>query len=213
MPITFNDLQFDNRIIILIDVIGFSESPDEKQVEILNALNNESKRYLKDSGLERDNMISAFIPTGDGFYILANMFDSLLIGVSFVVFALSLRNAILKKITASKAPFHGVKTAIHFGRTLPFRDIRDQINYTGPGMNECARLLSPINTQDVEAVAHTFYSHDNTVIISRAALEKIGDINDLPVKASNEFTIRAKHDRTFICRFLEMSTEHEYQIL
>jgi hypothetical protein len=212
MPITIADLDFEHRFIVLLDINSFSELTDEQQVMMLKTVNEVSAKCLKEGRYESEKLFMGFVPTGDGFFLIGDYINSIVWGQMYIVFALTLRNTLLKSLAEFKLPSIGIKIAIHFGRTLKFDDIAGNSNFVGAGLNECSRLLSPVNVEEVSELRKAFYTHDNYVIISRLASEKLVKMPDM-IRVSSEFKILAKHNRTFICRFLDMPLHLEYQIL
>ncbi len=146
MPFSLTDYDFKHRIIVLLDIIDFSELTDDQELDLLKIINKELMNYLNQGGWQKENLFIGFVPTGDGFYLIGDLINSLVWGQTFIIFILSFRNSLLKRLKDINSSCSGIKIAIHFGRTLEFKDINDNHNYIGSGMNDCARLLSPINS-------------------------------------------------------------------
>ena len=211
MQIEIEDVMTEHRFIILVDIIGFSELTDEQQKNIIEAVNKITNEFIENGGYSKDKLFSSFVPTGDGFYIIGSSKNSIMFGQVMVIFEISLINKILDLIESSSLSCEGIKTAIHYGTTLPFTDILGNENYIGRGMNETARLISPINNDGIELIAEKIYGHQNSVIISQKALSKIEDSQLKVLKISEPFTILAKHDKNIQCCFV--NTDKIYKLL
>lgn len=203
MVLEVSDFMVEHRFIILVDIIGFSELSDEQQVKIIESINEATKDFIKNGGYKRDHLFTAFIPTGDGFYIIGSDVNSLFFGQVCVFFAVSLRNKVLEMIQSTNLPCEGIRTAINYGTTKKFSDILENTNFTGRGMNKTARLLSPINNNKITEISNEFYRHNNSIIISDEALTKIEENSLKNLKLSNPFILIAKHNKEISCRFVD----------
>ena len=213
MYIELSDIISDHRFLILIDVRGFSELPNDQQVQVIQALTNESQKLVTEGGYEKEKIFSSFIPTGDGFYLVGHEMISLIWSQICFVFALSLRNTLIQHIKSLEIPCQGIKVAIHFGTTESFIDIAGHRNYVGTGMNEVARLLSPTNNKEIKLIAQEFYGHENSIIVSQEALNKVEILKMKGLRLSNTFTLQAKHKQKFLCRFIDLPKEKVYHVI
>lgn len=203
MVLELSDFMIEHRFIILVDIIGYSELSDDQQVNIIESINDQTKEFINNGGYENDKIFSAFIPTGDGFYIIGDNVNSLFWGQVCIIFAVSLRNKVLDYIQSTGLKCEGIKIAIHYGTTKRFIDITDRENYTGSGMNETARLLTPKNQDEITEISKEFYDHNNTVVVSVEAFSKI-DTNALKTLCKTEiFTLIVKHNKKINCRFVD----------
>jgi hypothetical protein len=182
MVLKLKDFITEHRFVILLDLIKYSELSDEHQLEAINTLTDNSQKIIDESGFVKEDIFSSFIPTGDGFYIIGDERQSIFWSSACVIFVLKLRNELIKVIKSFSFKCEGIKIAIHFGTTLEFTDILGNKNYVGRAMNESARLLSPINKKQVSMISSEFYGHENSVIISQPALDRIDDLKKLGVK-------------------------------
>ena len=203
MVLELSDFLKEHRYVILLDIRKYSELNDNQQVEIIKLITNESNNFLDSSGFGKEKIFSTFIPTGDGFYFIGDKYNSIFWANICLIFALSLRNNLLDSINKLDFNCDGVQLAIHFGTTLSYKDISNRENFAGAAMNETARLLSPINKDEIKEISHNFYGHENSVIISDRAYSKIEKTDNFGIKVSKPFTIRAKHKRSFKSYFID----------
>ncbi|PIS29101.1 MAG: hypothetical protein COT43_04750 [Candidatus Marinimicrobia bacterium CG08_land_8_20_14_0_20_45_22] len=203
MTLDLSNFSKEHRFLILLDICCFSELTDDHQLKLINLVTSESKSLLHKGGYKEENIFSAFISTGDGFYFIGHKINSLFYANDCILFALSLRNTLIESFKKYNFDYKGVKLALHFGTTLPYIDITNRENFVGSAMNEIFRLLSPNNSQEIINISHDFYGHENTVIISEKALNKIGNLPNVGIRISKKFTIHAKHNKKFSCYFLD----------
>lgn len=155
VPNFVSDFPEQEKLIILIDIVGFSKSTTREQVyniylfqrflfaSILNNKINKFSNRIK---------ISQFIPTGDGCYIVANKCDPE-IALDFII---KILNGFTKlKDTQGNKMYLRVSAII--GKCVPFMDLAKHINYIGEGMNEAARVLSY-----GQNALEDFYSKENS---------------------------------------------------
>ena len=213
MPLDLSDFMIEHRFLTLLDIRGYSELNDDQQVQVVQVVTNSSLKFLKDRGYEKSKIFSSFIPTGDGFYLIGHDVNSLMLSKICIIFAVSLRNELIKSFKTFDFKCQGVKIALHIGTTRSFRDIAGNKNFVGTGMNEIARLLSPKNKPEIAEITEKFYRHENSVIISQATLDKIGKIEFNNLRISDSFTIQAKHKRGFLCRFIDLPLDSIYNII
>lgn len=152
--------------IVLVDVAGFSLLSDANQlqtVEIINSYLTSQVHFLAElNNLRKDEVISGFVPTGDGIYIVLN---PQVCGYG-VLLALSVRNYLLWVSTVEfDGLYSGVRAAANMGTILTFTDVNNCRNYVGSGMNNCQRLLS-IKKED----AISFCGDTNYVVASESAM-------------------------------------------
>lgn len=213
MALDVSDFLSDHRYIILIDIRGYSELSDDQQLQVIQSVSVELESFIREGGYQKEQIFSAFIPTGDGFYIVGHETMSLFWGQMCIVFAISLRNLLLKKFQEVRLTCDGVRTAVHYGTTRTFIDIAEHENFVGSGMNETARLLAPINEQEVSAISQKFYGHENSVVVSKLALDKLQELPKTAIRLSDEFFIQAKHERSFACKFIDLPEGRVYNII
>lgn len=213
MLLDVSDFLTDHRFIILIDILGYSELSDDQQLQVIHRISAESKCFIRDGGYQNQRVFSAFIPTGDGFYMVGHETMSLFWGQMCIIFAISLRNILHKRFRELGLTCNGVRTAVHYGTTRTFIDIAGHENFVGSGMNETPRLLSPINKQEVSAISQKFYGHENSVIVSNLALNKLHELPKAGFRLSDEFYIQAKHDRSFACKFIDLPPGRVYNVI
>ena len=163
MALDLSDFMTDHRVLILIDIVGYSKLPDEHQLFVIQEVTNTTRSFIEKGGYKKEKLFSGFIPTGDGFYLIGDTYQSLFWRNTCLVFSLVLRNVLVDSLSTHEIEFEGIRTAFHFGKTYSFKDITDKENYCGTSMNIPSRLLSPINKEEVEQRALEFYGHPNYV--------------------------------------------------
>lgn len=196
--------------IILLDIIGYSKLSIKKQYESVAYLHNTISEFQELMGSQEEkNIFYGAIHTGDGFYIILK---ENVIGYS-PLFALSLRNKILKENILINNLIEGIRIATHTGILAPI-NLFGNINYIGHGLNDCARLLC--NT--IQSKADKFYGHNNFVVSSDASWEafnnKYGfDKNESNITGgfwcSDFMEILDKHDKGHSCLFIDCN-ENNY---
>ena len=152
--------------IILADIIDFSLLSAEKQyaaVRNMTGLLDSRLRLMSGLAFWRlDEIVLSFVPTGEGFYILL---QPLAAGYGLFL-AISLRSSIL---TGMEPPelLKGVRFAVHVGECFAFRDITGKENWIGPGLNECARLIS---AQPEQSPNEGIPADQSLIIVSAAGI-------------------------------------------
>lgn len=127
------------KLIILIDIVGFSKSSTREQVNNIYLF----QRYLVGNilnnhlGFSRRIHISQFIPTGDGCYIVADECDP----ETALDFLVTLTGGFSQMKDDDEKPL-ALRASALIGSCVPFIDIAKHKNYIGEGMNEAARILS-----------------------------------------------------------------------
>jgi hypothetical protein len=212
MSLKISDFMTEHRIIILIDIIGYSVLSDDHQLIVVKEITNKTKEFIKKGGYEKESIFSGFLPTGDGFYLVGDTYQSLFWANLCVAFALTLRNVLIDSFSAQGIHFEGVKTAIHFGATKMYTDIADNENYCGNAMNITSRLLSPRNNDEIDHLIRNFYNHNNIVVISKIALDKIGELPEIGIIQSENFTLKAKHGVKIECIFLDLPLTKKFNL-
>ena len=163
---SMNDTLQITTDIVLVDIAGFSLLSDAKQLdvaEIINSYLTNQVHFLAElNNLRKDEVISGFVPTGDGIYIVLN---PQVCGYG-VFLALSVRNYLLWVSTVEfDGLYSGVRAAANMGTILTFTDANNCRNYIGSGMNNCQRLLS-VPKED----AISFCGDTNYVVASETAM-------------------------------------------
>ena len=204
MELDIKDFLKDHSFITLVDIRGFSELDDEVQKEVIQDISNITLKRFEEGGYKKALMIEAFIPTGDGFYMVGNAYNSLFYPGIIIYLALSLKNEIAEYIESKDRICEGVQIAIHFGSIVTFEDILSNRNYCGKGMNEAARLLSSKNRDEVEAIAKSFFNDGNRAIISEQTWVKSNSAENQKIRRTDPFHIKVKHDKVMECRFIDM---------
>jgi hypothetical protein len=202
---------FQQAFVLLLDINGFSELSDDAQVKLIRLVNKVTDGLISNGGYQKEKIIRGYATTGDGFYLIGDYVSSQVWSQVYIFLAFSLRNAILRDVAQTKDKL-GVKIAIHFGRVLRFLDITGRPNFIGSALNECSRLLNPENREEVQKIKATIHNHDNFVIVSQVAFDKIPGFSDSQVRVSSTFSIRTKHGKTLECRLLEMDLSHVYNL-
>jgi hypothetical protein len=204
LELDIQDFMKEHSYITLVDIIGFSKLSDDVQKEVIQDISNIALKRFEDGGYKKSLMIEALIPTGDGFYMVGNAYNSLFFPAIIIYLALSLKNEITDYIESNDHICEGVQLAIHFGTIVTFEDILRNKNYCGNGMNDASRLLSPLNKTDVEAIASDFFNDGNRVIISNDTWVKSDSSNNKKIRRTEPFLIKVKHNKEIECRFIDM---------
>lgn len=125
--------------IILIDIISFSTLSIPEQIKGISDVASIFKATVKDvcegSGILPSELVTSYIPTGDGFFAIIDQkyvgFGPLL-GLSFM--------SEMEEYDLGPS-FKGVRAAAHTGRLYPFEDIIGNTNYVGDGLNDTSRYV------------------------------------------------------------------------
>lgn len=199
--------------IILADIVGFSELSDHDQQTVAQTFTGELQRtadVLAWGGhRETTELILAFVPTGDGFYVLL---QPLLLGYG-LFFAASLRSALLVANERAGGVSTGVRLAVHCGDVHPFHDITGRLNFVGEAMNRCARLLaaSPADSPDADVPDDDSYiiASPDAIASYEMAYPKSDSLDEflalVRFRMSAEFIVVDKHGKTHRGRFVELS--------
>ena len=127
------------KLIILIDIVGFSKASTREQVNNIYLF----QRYLVGNilnnhlGFKGKIHISRFIPTGDGCYIVADECEP----ETALDFLTTLIGGFNQLKDEEDKPL-SIRASALIGSCVPFMDIAKHKNYIGEGMNEAARILS-----------------------------------------------------------------------
>ena len=127
------------KLIILIDIVGFSKSTTREQLYKIYIF----QRYILSQVLSNKFMFSEkinidlFIPTGDGCYIIAEKYDA----NSAISFLVNLTGG-TKYLKDEDGSAISIRASALIGNCIPFLDLAHHRNYVGEGMNEASRILS-----------------------------------------------------------------------
>lgn len=200
--------------ILLVDLIGFSKLSNEDQYKTAVIMTNNLKEMMSilvgQAFLEEQEVVLAYIPTGDGFYVLLR---PELAGYG-IFLAISLRNALLVASKREGGLFCGVKISVHQGEAIPFTDITDSNNYVGHGLNDCKRLQEGANR--IRSPKYNKPADNNYIIVSDAAynwFEKAYPqtanfrryLESIHFEKGEEFEINDKHGIKHRAQFIECS--------
>lgn len=133
-----NILPVEKKLIILVDIVGFSKRDTYEQwADILIFQHYLKTQALKNKLFLHKVNVTHFVPTGDGCYIIANECDPE-IAVDFVY---SIIQGFQKVQPRDEYPL-SIRASALLGDVVPFMDISKHVNYIGEGMNEGSRILS-----------------------------------------------------------------------
>lgn len=155
--------------IVLLDFVGFSKLKDEEQyLAILwleHALEKELALFplLRPGG--KPQFLLGIIPTGDGVYLLLH---PSLPGYG-ILCALALRALLLTQIARGEVPYSAVRLAVTLGTAIPYRDVTGRLNFVGGGLNACARIIQPAETEERKFVDE-FSGDANSVLAGESAV-------------------------------------------
>lgn len=129
----------ENKLIILIDIVGFSKQDTRDQVSNIYLFQRYLISEVLNNKMDFANRIhiSNFIPTGDGCYIVADECDA----KTAMDFLVSLTGG-FQHIGSGKKDFLSLRVSATIGECVPFIDMGHHKNFIGKGMNEAARILS-----------------------------------------------------------------------
>lgn len=140
IPNPMAEIPEGNKLIILIDIVGFSKSSTREQVYNIYLF----QRYLASHVLlnrlgsfSKKIHIRNFIPTGDGCYIVADECDP----DSAIGFLIALIGG-FKELENEDGQHLSLRASALIGSCVPFLDIAKHLNFVGEGMNEASRILS-----------------------------------------------------------------------
>lgn len=199
--------------ILLMDVVGFSCLPNEKQLATAMVITEKLKETIgllvNQALLDQPEVVLGFVPTGDGFYVILQPEFA-----GYGVFlAASLRSSLLLASKKSGVLFAGIRTAVHLGDALPFVDITTKRNFVGHGLNECAQFLEATPQQSpTEGIPED----SNYLIVSEPAWAWFGKaypaseqmeefFGTIKFRWSESFMVVGKHGREHEVRFVECS--------
>ncbi|MCR4790094.1 MAG: hypothetical protein K5839_03330 [Treponemataceae bacterium] len=136
-PLT--NLPAENKLIILVDIVGFSKSDSRTMVKNISFFQKFLQGFVLSNRFKFGEKIRVcdFIPTGDGCYIIADECESET-AVNFLVTMISG----FEKITSSADMPLAIRAGALFGECIPFIDLSYRKNFIGVGMNEASRILS-----------------------------------------------------------------------
>lgn len=138
-PNILTNAPIKEKLIILIDIVGFSKSSTREQVYNIYLF----QRYLgykvltSNFSFSKKIRINQFIPTGDGCYIVADKCEPLH-ALNFLITFISG----FKELQDSNNNQLSVRVSALLGECVQFIDISRHINFVGEGMNEASRILS-----------------------------------------------------------------------
>lgn len=129
-----------NKLIILVDIVGFSKSSTVEQFDNIYLF----QRYLKSQVLSnrigvltKKINIHGYISTGDGCYIVADECECET-ALDFLVMLVGG----MKEVQKRNGEYMSLRASALIGPCVPFIDIARHINFVGEGMNEASRILN-----------------------------------------------------------------------
>ncbi len=183
--------------IVLIDIINFSKLHSKQQLEIITFLTKSYKKMINkilyNSQLSIDEMILGFVPTGDGFFCILHprlKGYGTVLGMSF--------NHFSEQIARRYAYYQGLRIAVHTGNVFTFKDITENQNFIGKGLNDCARYLEFKNYNiSTVVVSDTAYDYFKQFINSYDDYSEL--LNRQEFKHSEFNTFKDKHNEEKKC--------------
>lgn len=129
----------EEKLIILIDIVGFSKSSTRDQVYKIYLFQSYLTKKILTNKIATSGKIhiSHFVPTGDGCYIVADKCDE----NSALKFLISIVSGFRKIENKDKIEL-SIRASALIGKVVPFFDMARHFNYIGEGMNEASRILS-----------------------------------------------------------------------
>lgn len=129
----------ENKLVILIDIVGFSKGTTREQVYKIYAFEHYVTKHVVSNLVSFKNRIkiNQFIPTGDGCYIIADKCEPKIV----LDFLITLVGGFQYIKNDDENPW-ALRASALFGECVPFLDLAHHRNYIGEGMNEAARILS-----------------------------------------------------------------------
>ncbi|MCR5188583.1 MAG: hypothetical protein K6C97_06570 [Treponema sp.] len=137
---TFSNLvKEEEKLIILIDIVGFSKDSTRDQVYKIYLFQHFLANKIVSNKIANKGKIhiSHFVPTGDGSYIITEKCQP--------DYALTFLTNLISGFKNYKPEGNlslSIRASALIGKVVPFIDIARHINYIGQGMNEAARILS-----------------------------------------------------------------------
>src|SRR5437868_4412316 len=124
-----SDLEFEIAHLLSIDVAGYSKLSNNEQIELLQQLNQIVRSTECFRSAEASGKLNR-VPTGDGMALL---------------FSRSPEEPVRCALEISRAlqdhPRIRLRMGIHSGPVAPVRDVNEQTNMTGSGINVAQRVL------------------------------------------------------------------------
>jgi hypothetical protein len=155
--------------VVLLDFVGFSKLKDEEQYLAILWLEHALEKELALFPLLRPGRKPQFllgvIPTGDGVYLLLH---PSLPGYG-ILCALALRALLLTQIARGEVAYSAVRLAVTLGTAIPYRDVTGRLNFVGGGLNACARVIRPAETEEQRFVDE-FSGDANSVLAGESAV-------------------------------------------
>lgn len=129
----------ENKLVILIDIVGFSKGSTREQVYKIYAFEHYVKKRVLSNLINFKNRINInqFIPTGDGCYIVADECEP----QTALAFLKTLVSGFQYIKQDDENPW-ALRASALIGECVPFLDLAHHKNFIGEGMNEAARILS-----------------------------------------------------------------------
>ena len=139
LPDVMANFPEEERLIILIDIVGFSQSTTREQVYRIYLFQKYLTAQLVNNRFAgaKKLKIAHFVPTGDGCYIIADACEPA-VALEFLV---ALIGGFARVQTERAEPL-ALRASALIGSCVPFLDMAHHKNYIGDGMNEAARILS-----------------------------------------------------------------------
>ncbi len=139
VPNFATDVKEEEKLIILIDIVGFSKDTTRNQVYKIYLFQRYLMGHVFSNKLSFNEKIKInhFVPTGDGCYIVAEK-CSPEAALDFLITVISG----FKEIKTEESGALALRASALFGKVVPFLDMARHLNYIGEGMNEAARILS-----------------------------------------------------------------------
>jgi hypothetical protein len=139
IPNMMADIPEQEKLIILIDIVGFSKSSTREQVYTIYMFQQYLLSQIITSKIifKSKIHINQFIPTGDGCYIIADKCEQ----QPAMEFLIALVSGFSH---ANETDGEGLSLRVSalLGSCVPFMDMAHHFNYVGEGMNEAARILT-----------------------------------------------------------------------
>lgn len=131
----------EQKLIILIDMAGFSKTDNNQQVEAIYLFQGYLMRmkFISSHIQQKGIPIDCFIPTGDGCYIITKQPEPK-IAIDFLTTLINGFYEIQREKPETEKIY--LRVSALFGSCVPFMDLTLHRNYLGSGMNEASRILS-----------------------------------------------------------------------
>lgn len=188
----------ENKLIILIDIVGFSKGTTEEQVYKIYAFEHYVFKHVIANKLRISSRITInqFIPTGDGCYIVADECDPK-IALDFLISLIKGFQYIKKD---DENPW-ALRVSALIGECVSFLDLAHHRNFIGEGMNEAARILS----YGQSALEKKFLEEHSAVTMTEA---KLFSRNSLYVGESLATELRIYAEEGNIFQLDQVSDKH-----